>query len=147
MVKEDVCKNSYYCNKRCSKITLFQANYISKATSSVRSPIKNLVDVNRTVNVPQLLSAVGYEFLRTSATELEDGGSTQTMKQRGFQLVNPTEKWFPGIDTLKQEFSSWDWVLGKTPRFSVEKELSLKADDDKQLKMKLIVEVDKVTNE
>ncbi|XP_061387233.1 lipoyltransferase 1, mitochondrial-like [Musca vetustissima] len=119
------------------------ANYISKATASVRSPIKNLVDVNRTVNVPQLLSAVGYEFLRTSATELEDGGSTQTMKQRGFQLVNPTEKWFPGINALREEFSSWDWVLGKTPKFSVEKELALKADNDKQLKMKLIVEVDK----
>ncbi|XP_073813135.1 lipoyltransferase 1 [Musca autumnalis] len=119
------------------------ANYISKATASVRSPIKNLVDVNRTVNVPQLLSAVGYEFLRTSATELEDGGSTQTMKQRGFQLVNPTEKWFPGIGALREEFSSWDWVLGKTPKFNVEKELALKADNDKQLKMKLSVEVDK----
>uniref|UniRef100_A0A1I8NXJ0 BPL/LPL catalytic domain-containing protein n=1 Tax=Stomoxys calcitrans TaxID=35570 RepID=A0A1I8NXJ0_STOCA len=119
------------------------ANYISKATASVRSPIRNLVDVNRTVNVPQLLSAVGYEFLRTSATELEDGGSTQTMKQRGFQLVNPTEKWFPGINVIRQEFSSWDWVLGKTPKFSVEKELAIKADEDKHLKMKLIVEVDK----
>lgn len=119
------------------------ANYISKATASVRSSIKNLCDINRSVNVPQLLSAVGYEFLRTSATELEDGGSTQTMKQRGFQLINPTEKWFPGIDALRQEFSSWDWVLGKTPKFTVEKELSLKADDNKQLKMKVTVEVDK----
>lgn len=87
---------------------------------------------------------MGYEFLRTSATELEDGGSTQTMKQRGFQLVNPTEKWFPGINALREEFSSWEWVLGKTPKFSVEKELALKADNDKQLKMKLIIEVDKV---
>lgn len=111
----------------------------------MRSPIRNLCDVNRSVNVPQLLSAVGYEFLRTSATELEDGGSIQTMKQRGFQLVNPTEKWFPGIDELRQEFSSWDWVLGKTPKFTVEKDLALKADDEKQLKMKLAVEVEKVT--
>lgn len=93
-----------------------------------------------------MLSSVGYEFLRTSATELEDGGSTQTMKQRGFQLVNPTEKWFPGIEELRQEFSSWDWVLGKTPKFTVEKDLALKADDEKQLKMKLAVEVDKVQN-
>lgn len=110
----------------------------------MRSPIRNLCDVNRTVNVSQLLSAVGYEFLRTSATELEDGGSMQTMKQRGFQLVNPTEKWFPGIEELQKEFSSWDWIFGKTPKFTVEKELALKADDEKQLKMKLTVEVDKV---
>lgn len=110
----------------------------------MRSPIKNLCDVNRSVNVSQLLSAVGYEFLRTSATELEDGGSVQTMKQRGFQLVNPTEKWFPGIDDIRKEFSSWEWVLGKTPKFTVEKDLALKADEDKQLKMKLNVQVDQV---
>lgn len=58
--------------------------------------------------------------------------------------MNPTEKWFPGINEIKEEFSSWDWVIGKTPKFTVEKELSLKADDEKQLKMKLNVEVDKV---
>lgn len=90
------------------------------------------------------MSAVGYEFLRTSATELEDGGSVQTMQQKGFQLVNPTEKWFPGIEELRTEFSSWEWIFGKTPKFAVEKELALKADDEKQLKMKLTVEVDKV---
>lgn len=36
-----------------------QAEIISKATSSVRSPIKNLTDVNRHVNMTQLLSAIG----------------------------------------------------------------------------------------
>ncbi|TMW42988.1 hypothetical protein DOY81_011930 [Sarcophaga bullata] len=65
------------------------------------------------------------------------------MQQKGFQLVNPTEKWFPGIEELRKEFSSWEWIFGKTPKFAVEKELALKADDEKQLKMKLTVEVDK----
>uniref|UniRef100_A0A1A9WHX1 BPL/LPL catalytic domain-containing protein n=1 Tax=Glossina brevipalpis TaxID=37001 RepID=A0A1A9WHX1_9MUSC len=120
-----------------------KANYISKATASTRSPTKNLCDVNNTVNIAQLLSAIGYEFLRTSATELEDGGNIQTMKQRGFQLINPTEKWFPGIDVLRQEFSSWEWIIGRTPTFSVEKELTLKTDGDKQLIMKLSVDVEK----
>ncbi|KAH8384590.1 hypothetical protein KR093_001802 [Drosophila rubida] len=117
------------------------ANYISRATASVPSPIRNLVDVNRNVNVPQLLSAVGYEYLRTAAMALEDGGSTQTMKQRGFQLVNPTEKWFPGIEELRANYSSWDWVIGKTPKFTVEKELELKADNN-GMKLKLSVEVE-----
>jgi len=119
-----------------------QANYISKATASVPSAIRNLCDVNRKVNVPQLLSAVGYEYLRTSATKLEDGGNAQTMQQRGFQLINPTEKWFPGIREIRDEFGSWDWIYGKTPKFSVEKELYLKA-DDKEHKIMLCVEVDK----
>ncbi|KAL5288675.1 LIPT1 family protein [Megaselia abdita] len=120
-----------------------EIKYVSKATASVRSPIKNLCDVNKTVNVPQLLSAVGYEFLRTSATELVDGGHSQTMRQQGFQLINPTEKWFPGITEIRDLYSSWDWRLGKTPRFEIEKDIEIKA-DDKDLKMLLKVEVDKV---
>lgn len=102
------------------------------------------MDVNRSVNVPQLLSAVGYEYLRTAATALEDGGSVQTMKQRGFQLVNPTEKWFPGIEELRDNYSSWNWVIGKTPKFTVEKELELKGDNN-GMKLKLSVEVDAVS--
>lgn len=96
------------------------------------------------MNVSQLLSAVGYEFLRTSATELVDGGHSQTMKQQGFQLINPTEKWFPGITEIRDMYSSWDWRLGKTPRFEVEKEIEIKA-GDQDFKMVLKVEVDKVS--
>ncbi|KAH8336921.1 hypothetical protein KR059_008382 [Drosophila kikkawai] len=118
-----------------------KANYISRATASVPSPIRNLVDVNRTVNVAQLRSAVGYEYLRTAATTLEDGGSAQTMKQRGFQLINPTEKWFPGIEELRANYSSWDWVIGKTPSFTVEKDLEVKGHDE-DMKLKLSVEVE-----
>ncbi|KAL9871489.1 lipoyl amidotransferase LIPT1, mitochondrial-like [Glossina fuscipes fuscipes] len=64
-----------------------EATYTGKATASKKSAIKNLCDVNSTVNIAQLLSAIGYEFLRTSATELEDGDNIQTIKQRGFQLI------------------------------------------------------------
>nr|XP_016928651.1 lipoyltransferase 1, mitochondrial [Drosophila suzukii] len=117
------------------------ANYISRATASVPSQIRNLVDVNRMVNVAQLRSAVGYEYLRTAATTLEDGGSTQTMKQRGFQLINPTEKWFPGIEELRSNYSSWDWVIGKTPKFTVQKDLEVKG-DEQDMKLKLSVEVE-----
>uniref|UniRef100_A0A2M3ZKA9 Putative lipoate-protein ligase a n=1 Tax=Anopheles braziliensis TaxID=58242 RepID=A0A2M3ZKA9_9DIPT len=98
----------------------------SKATASVPSPIKNLVDVNRTVNIQQLLSAIGYEFLRTPATQLTDGGRDLLMKQRGFQLINPTDKWFPGISELRTNFASWDWRFGKTPAFSVQKTIQMK---------------------
>ncbi|KAI9578739.1 hypothetical protein GQX74_009313 [Glossina fuscipes] len=120
------------------KIVIFiilsaKETYIGKATASKKSAIKNLCDVNSTVNIAQLLSAIGYEFLRTSATEMEDGGNIQTMKQRGFQLINPTEKWFPGIDVLRHEFSSSEGIVGKTPTFSVEKELALKTEVNNEI--------------
>lgn len=76
-----------------------------------------------------IISSFRYEFLRTSATELHDGGRHLMMKQRGFQLINPTEKWFPGLMEIRDQFSAWDWCYGKTPKFTVQKELQLKSDE------------------
>lgn len=119
-----------------------KAEIISKATSSVRSPIKNLADVNKSVNVQQLLTAIGYEFLRTPAEKLADGGREHVMQQRGFQLINPTEKWFPGLNALRENFASWDWRFGKTPKFNVQKNIQLKSGDE-VLNLKLNIEVEK----
>lgn len=124
-----------------------EAEIISKATASVPSPIRNLSDVNRAVNIQQLLSAIGYEFLRTPATQLTDGGRDLLMKQLGFQLINPTEKWFPGLNELRENFASWDWRFGKTPKFSVQKSIQLKSegqtDGQQQHEMKVKVDVEK----
>lgn len=70
-----------------------------------------------------------HEFLRTTANELHDGGRHLMMKQRGFQLINPTEKWFPGLMELREKYASRDWWLGKTPTFTVQKEFVMKSDD------------------
>lgn len=81
-----------------------------------------------------------YEFLRTSATELHDGGRHLMMKQRGFQLINPTEKWFPGLVEIRNNFSAWDWCYGKTPKFTVQKEVQLKSDErDHHVQLKIAV--------
>lgn len=88
--------------------------------------------------------SIRYEFLRTTATELNDGGRHLMMKQRGFQLINPTEKWFPGLMEIRNNFSNWDWSYGKTPKFTVQKELLLKS-DDKDHNVQLKVTVDAVS--
>jgi lipoyltransferase 1 len=119
-----------------------ETEIISKATSSVRSPIKNLGDVNNRVTVQGLITAIGYEFLRTPADKLTDGGRDHVMQQRGFQLINPTEKWFPGLNALKENFQSWDWRFGKTPKFSVQKNIQLKSGDQIH-EFKLQVDVEK----
>lgn len=114
---------------------------VSRATTSVPSPVKNLIDVNRHVNVAQLQTAIGYEFLRTAASTLEDGGRELLMQQRGFQLINPTEKWYPGLSELHNQFASWEWRLGKTPKFTVLKTIQLKC-NDKKLDVQLKITVD-----
>lgn len=63
------------------------------------------------------------------------------MKQRGFQLINPTEKWFPGITALRDNFEAWDWRFGRTPKFSVEKSIELKS-EEKIHNVKLHVDVE-----
>lgn len=66
------------------------------------------------------------------------------MRQQGFQLINPTEKWFPGITELRTNFESWAWRFGKTPAFSVERKVQMKNDDgeDKEVKHELKLRVD-----
>lgn len=99
---------------------------------------------NKTNMFPSFLGCCcSYEFLRTSATELNDGGRHQTMKQRGFQLINPTEKWFPGLMEIRDKFASWDWCIGKTPKFSVQKDLQLKS-DEKEHGVQLKINVEEV---
>lgn len=102
-----------------------------------------MADINKNVNVKQLLTAIGYEFLRTPANKLADGGRDLVMQQRGFQLINPTEKWFPGLNELRENFASWDWRFGKTPKFSVQKSVQLKS-GDQYLDFQLQVDVEKV---
>ncbi|XP_034253617.1 lipoyltransferase 1, mitochondrial isoform X2 [Thrips palmi] len=91
----------------------------TNATVSVPSPTVNLQDVNPHVTVEKMLSSLGWEFLRSSPLSLQDGGMDYASKQGGFQLVNPTEDWFPGLDKIREEFVSWAWRFGKTPKFTV----------------------------
>lgn len=66
------------------------------------------------------------------------------MKQLGFQLINPTERWFPGISAIKEEFESWDYRFGKTPKFTIQKDLQLKSENNRMYDVKLQIDVEKV---
>lgn len=113
----------------------------SRATASVPSPVKNLIDVNRHVNVAQLQTSVGYEFLRTAATRLDDGGRDLVMLQRGFTTINPTDKWYPGLEEIREQYASWHWRFGKTPKFTVLKTLQLKGNaKNHDVQLKIIVD-------
>lgn len=83
-----------------------------------------------------------YEFLRTPATELKDGGRELVESQSGFQLINPTEQWFPGLNELREQYASWDWRIGRTPKFAVVKSVQLKSEHGEH-DFKVQVTVDK----
>lgn len=68
----------------------------SKASKSNRSSVKNIKEVHAQVNSDSLLNVIGWEYLRTKALSLEDGGHKLIQQQKGFQMINPAEEWFPG---------------------------------------------------
>ncbi|XP_075238687.1 lipoyltransferase 1 isoform X2 [Lycorma delicatula] len=91
----------------------------TNATRSTPAPVKNLNETDSSVTVDRLVNAVGWEFLRRTPLTLTDGGWDLVQKQNGFQLVNPTDEWFPGLEKIRSEFESWNWRFGRTPKFSV----------------------------
>ncbi|XP_012528925.1 lipoyltransferase 1, mitochondrial [Monomorium pharaonis] len=114
---------------------------VTNATTSTRSPITNLSDINQNIQMDKLLSAIGWEYLRTEALVLEDGRYDLVQQQKGFKFINPSEGWFPGIDKFIDEFRSWDWVFGKTPKFTVTRTLEFPAHDGKIYHLNLSLEV------
>ena len=97
---------------------LLQEGIESRATQSVRVPVKNLAMVSPNLNVSLLQEAVGWQFLRTNVLG-EDEGFEAASNQRGFQMIRPDNDWFPGLDQLREDFYSHQWIFGKTPKFKV----------------------------
>ncbi|EFN76616.1 Lipoyltransferase 1, mitochondrial [Harpegnathos saltator] len=118
-------------------------NILTNATTSISSPIKNLNDVNPNIKMDKLITVVGKEYLRTNALVLEDEGHVLSEQQMEFQLINPTEDLFTGLDELTGVFRSWDWNFGKTPKFTATRTLEITNHDDKVYYVNLHVDVQK----
>ncbi|CAH1955700.1 unnamed protein product [Acanthoscelides obtectus] len=69
----------------------------TNASRSVSSKIMNLCEEVPNVDIASLTEAIGWEYLRTPALTITDGGMELANQQKGFQMINPTESWFPGM--------------------------------------------------
>lgn len=54
-------------------------------------------------------------------------------------MVRPDDGWFPGLEKLRQEFFSHEWIFGKTPKFKVSKSYQIPFKIDKLLTFELTV--------
>lgn len=110
----------------------------------------NLCEENPNVNVNDLIKAIGWEYLRTPAITLTDAGMKYANEQKGFQMINPTEQWFPGLNEIRDEFKSWEWCYGKTPKFTITRKFCVpenlfdRASDE--LKVTMTVEYGKISD-
>ncbi|XP_029925043.1 lipoyl amidotransferase LIPT1, mitochondrial isoform X2 [Myripristis murdjan] len=90
----------------------------SNATPSVPSPVTNLLDHDPTLDWDQLLAALGAQY------NSEFGFSAVET------VVDPSdESAFPGVGGAAAELQSWDWLFGKTPKFSVDTRLELREEE------------------
>ena len=72
-----------YLERSVQKWFVLQEGIESRATQSVRVPVKNLTAVSPNLNVSLLQEAVGWQFLRTNVLG-EDEGFEAASNQRGF---------------------------------------------------------------
>lgn len=96
-----------------------QTGITTNATKSIPSPVMNLCEEQPGVSVDSLIESIGWEYLRTNSTLIKDEGKELIGEQRGFQMINPTDQWFPGLSEIRNQFKSWDWCYGKTPEFTI----------------------------
>ncbi|XP_048855357.1 lipoyltransferase 1, mitochondrial [Brienomyrus brachyistius] len=81
----------------------------SNATPSVPSPVKNLTDEDPTLDCEIIMDAVANRYIR-------DSGLNGPLI-----LIDPTDELcHPGIHRLTRELQTWNWVFGKTPKFTID---------------------------
>ncbi|XP_078514300.1 lipoyl amidotransferase LIPT1, mitochondrial [Lissotriton helveticus] len=80
----------------------------SNATPSVPAMVKSLWDVDPTLSCQEIMDSVAGEYAVHHHTDIN------------VKLIDPKdEDLFPGIRNKTKELQTWDWIYGKTPRFSV----------------------------
>lgn len=84
----------------------------TKASASVRSMTKNLTEVAPHMTYLQIREVLTKLFFSDHSAE------------KGVQLVksevDPTDdNTFPGVNVIAAKLQSWDWIFGKSPKFTV----------------------------
>lgn len=94
-----------------------QQDFIKTNSSlSTRSKVVNLKELDNNINVDQVVSD-----LASSYTELYKFETNADHKK----VIRGDETDLVSLNTIKDELQSWSWVYGMTPRFSLEKCLTL----------------------
>ncbi|XP_065202510.1 lipoyl amidotransferase LIPT1, mitochondrial [Planococcus citri] len=101
----------------------FQKNIITNATRSTPAPILNLRELNPSITIERLMTVVGLQYMRTIPSI--NTKQIESVKAKGFRFVSPEERYFPGLDEKIENFQSWQWRFGRTPKFTVKASSSM----------------------
>ncbi|XP_067889459.1 lipoyltransferase 1, mitochondrial isoform X1 [Heterodontus francisci] len=86
----------------------------SNATPSIPATVKNLCEEDPTLTCDILMDAIAAEYARCHSLQSQP------------RLIDPKYNlMLPGIDKFTQELKSWDWIYGRTPKFSISHSFSV----------------------
>nr|XP_056717993.1 lipoyltransferase 1, mitochondrial [Euleptes europaea] len=101
----------------------------SNATPSIPASVKNLLEEDPTLTCEMLLEAIAEEY------------ATRYHADNHINVINPAdEREFPGINNKARELQAWDWIYGKTPKFSISKCLNIE-DEQSCLDVKISMDI------
>uniref|UniRef100_A0A8D0E952 Lipoyl amidotransferase LIPT1, mitochondrial n=1 Tax=Salvator merianae TaxID=96440 RepID=A0A8D0E952_SALMN len=101
----------------------------SNATPSVPALVKNLFEEDPTLTCEVLMDAIAKEY------------ATQHQTDTFIIPINPAdESEFPGISNKIKELQNWDWLYGKTPKFSISTSFNI-LDEQYSVEIKAHVDV------
>jgi lipoate-protein ligase A len=92
------------------KSSYYEKNQIeSKGIASVRSPVANLTEFNRTIN---------HNLFSNALIQLVSSLQDEEIEIHNLNLENLQE--IKDIENFRETLMSWDWLYGNTPGFSLE---------------------------
>ncbi|KAL5013677.1 hypothetical protein ScPMuIL_007947 [Solemya velum] len=83
----------------------------TKATQSIVSHVKNMKEYAQDMNFETLVQVVAERFFRKNK-----------QKHKHLRTVDPlNEAKFPGVGAISRSLREWDWIYGKSPKFSIKR--------------------------
>lgn len=127
----------HHCTLLCSTNRTFLSSLLkspyrgirSTATASIPSSVKNLVEKDPTLTCEVVIDAIAAEYAAFHHIE------------NHIHLINPTdETLFPGINSKAKELQTWEWIYGKTPKFSINTSLNV-LHEQSPLEIKVFIDI------
>jgi len=79
----------------------------TNATKSVRSPVENIINRVSDINMDNLIDKIEIAIAQQFSEDVH------------VLNVDPVEENYEGIDNLTKNYESWDWIFGKSPKFTI----------------------------
>ncbi|XP_069492777.1 lipoyl amidotransferase LIPT1, mitochondrial [Ambystoma mexicanum] len=101
----------------------------SNATPSIPALVKNLWEVDPTLSCQEIMRALALEYAAHHRSNIE------------IKPIDPNnDRFFPGICNKANQLQTWDWIYGKTPKFSVNIDFDI-IHEEKYLEGKLTINI------